>query len=438
MGFMKALHSLLFISALCGVARVWAADATNELAASAKQTSPADVAAAINATPDRDEDFIDTRILRDFIESRNLIQCRQKCGSLTIAGDVRAKWATASEVVRGEAKRGVNTETAINAFKSEFNLFMDYTTDNSWVTTKLRWSVLDGVDGGGPVKTDLDRAFMGYDIFESGAEDLYIEVGRTKLDYLFESRVEFGSLFNGIHLYYTNCDPRVGTLVIHGGPFVVDAFTNHYAWVVETSIKDLIWKGASIKYSMIDWFRFARTFGYGTKNELLTENNPRYRFLVSQMIFGYERTIDVYGCKLLYAYAAVLANHLAKRSPITEFTYSNKAWYVGFTLGKLCKAGDWSLDVNYQSVGAQAIPEFDMTGIGRGNADNAVFYNPPKFIAIDARGYGNFRGFQISALYALTNTLSMRAKAEWTKPLNVRLGGDFTYRAFEFVAIYAF
>ena len=39
-----------------------------------------------------DEDDVDPRVLRDFVESRGLIQCRQKEGTLTIAGDVRARW----------------------------------------------------------------------------------------------------------------------------------------------------------------------------------------------------------------------------------------------------------------------------------------------------------------------------------------------------------
>ncbi len=396
-----------------------------------------------------DDEFVDPKVLRDFIESRGLINCRQKCGTLTIAGDVRARWILATErfdndVVFFKDKRGF-TDQSNTLFKSEFNLFLDYVTDNSWVTTKLKWAVIDGVDPPQTIKTELDRAFIGYDVYNCCAEDFYVELGRTKLDYMFESRIEFSTFFNGIHFYYTNEYP-VGTLTLHGGPFVVDAFNDHYAYVAELGMKDVLVDGFSFRYSIIDWFRFARTTNFGNfqvgglQNKRVIENNPRYRFLVSQMLLGYETNIDFYGCKVLYLYAAALANHLAKRSPTTDFSYANKAWYVGFTLGKLCKGGDWSIDANYQYCQAQAVPEFDLSGIGHGNATNSLFSDalidglPPG----EAKGFTNYRGFQLTALYALSDTFSFRVKAEWTRPINANLGGDFRYKAFEMSAIYAF
>lgn len=391
-----------------------------------------------------DEDLVDPRVLRDFIESRGLIECRQKCGTLTIAGDARARWLAAGERVNGIKQRGAGTNTAINRFKSEFNLFMDYVDAKSWVSTKLKWTVFDGIDGGSSTKPELDRAFIGYDIYEKGEEDFYIELGRSRLDYMFESRVEFSSFFDGIHLFYTDEWPSIGTFAIHGGPFIIDSFTNHYAWVLETWIADWADTGLVFKYSFIDWRRHSPTLNYGNikdrSGKTLVSNNPRYRFLVSQMLFGYQREICFAGCKTLYLYSAVLANHGAKRSFTSNNKYANKAWYAGFTLGKLCKACDWSLDINYQYVQAQAVPEFDLSGIGHGNAANTLLsdailqgLNPGL-----ARGFTNFKGWQISLLYALTDTLSLRTKAEWSTPIDTSIGGTFFYKGFEMSAIYAF
>ena len=222
----------------------------------------------------REEDRVDPRVLRDFIESRGLIACRQKCGSLTIAGDARAKWTAAGEkgrlvtIDKGVLQpyqdnikmRGTGSDTALNRFRSEFNLLMDYADSRSWVTTRVKFNTFCGVDGGSETKLELDRAFPGYDLYSCGDdEDFYIEVGRTGLDNVFDSRVEFGSKFDGIHLFYTNYYEGVGTFTLHGGPFIVDAFTNHYAWVVETSVEDWCDTGFAVKYSLIDWSRFART-----------------------------------------------------------------------------------------------------------------------------------------------------------------------------------
>ncbi len=388
-----------------------------------------------------EEDNVDPRVLRDFIESRGLIECRQKCGKLVIAGDVRARWTCTGEKVKGDKKRGFGTFVPINRFRSEMNLFLDYETPCSWVSTKLRWSQNGGRDGGSETKTELERAFIGYDIYMKKELDFYVELGRSKLDYIFDSRVQFSSFFDGIHLYYTDIWPRVGTFVIHGGPFVIDSLTNHYGWVLETYVTKWAGTGFTFKYSIIDWERFAPTFNYSTRGtRALTKNNPRYRFLVSQMLIGYERKIDFLGCKTLFLYGAALKNHAAQRTFTSNFKRYDQAWYAGFTLGKLCKACDWSLDINYQSVQAFAIPEFDLSGIGHGNADGDFFAQAvilsrfPKA----AQGFTNYKGWQISLLYALTDTLSIRTKAEWSTPRNRSIGPDFFYKNFEMNFIYAF
>jgi hypothetical protein len=390
-----------------------------------------------------DEEFIDPHVLRDFIESKGLIECRKKTGLLTIAGDVRFRWIATGEQVNGEKQRGQGTQTAKDRYRSEVNLFFDYVAPRTWASTKLRLVNFDGKDGGSATKIEIDRAFIGYDIYKQGKEDFYIEIGRSKLDYIFDSRVEFTSTFDGIHLYYTRCWPSVGDFILHGGPFIVDSFTNHYAWIVETGI--LGWKGTGLgfKYSIIDWSRSSRTLDYGNLEESgkgRIPNNPRYSFIVSQMLFGYERKIDFLGCKTLYIYSAVLVNHDAKRTPTTKGQKLNGAWYAGFTLGKLCKACDWSIDLNYQSVQAQALPEFDLSGIGHGNAANVLLSDAiiQGFGPNNARGFTNYKGWSLSALYAMTDNLSLRAQAQYATPRNKSIGGDFKYKSFEMSVIYAF
>jgi hypothetical protein len=388
--------------------------------------------------------FLDPRVLRDFIESRGLIKCRQNEGNLILAGDTRARWTTIGETVNGDKVRGTGTKTAINSFVSDFNLILDYTALKGWVTNKIKFANYDGSDGGTAVKVTIDRAFMGYDIYHVGDTDFYIEIGRSKLDYLFESRVEFTTFFDGIHFFYTQKIPRCGQLTLHGGPFIIDSFTNHYGWAVEAFLVDWADTGFRFKYSIIDWHRSAPTLNYGNKlpdaGKITIENNPRYNFIVSQMLFGYEKKLEWPGCKLLYAYAAVLCNHDATRSPTTHGKKLNNAWYVGFTLGKLCKAFDWSLDINYQSVQAQAVPEFDLAGIGHGNAGNDLFSDAVilGLAPALARGFTNYKGWEASLLYALTDSLSMRAQAASTRPRNKSIGGDFNYVGFSMAVIFAF
>lgn len=407
---------------------------------------------------------IDPRILRDFIESRGMIECRHKTGTLTIAGDVRARWIGAGEKAvipygplagKYGAVRGAGTKTALNRFKSEFNLFMDYVAPSTWVSTKMRWSNYDGVDGGSATQTNMDRAFIGFDVFTEGPEDFYIEVGRSRLEYLFDSRVEFSSTFDGIHIYYTDVWPRIGTFVIHGGPFIVDSFTNNYAWAMETYVNRWVGTPLCLKYSLIHWRRRSTTKytgNYGTLKDnaakdipatkpLLVIDNPRYQFLISQILFFYDGKIKIMGSpKVFYPYAAALVNHDAKRWPSAGGKLANGAWYAGVTIGKLCKACDWSLDVNYQVVGAQAVPDFDLSGIGHGNTYEMLFSDSIlfNFVGERAQGFCNYRGWEASLMLALSENLSLRTKGQVSTPLNKSIGGDFFYKAFELSAIYAF
>lgn len=389
------------------------------------------------------DNFIDPRVLRDFIESRGLIKCRQKEGSLTIAGDVRARWSTVGEKLNGIKQRGTSTPTAVDKFKSEVNLFFDYAAPRTWVSNKLRWVNFDGKDGGTATKVDIERAFIGFDLHHVGETDAYIEIGRSRFDYLFESRVEFTSTFDGIHLYYTTCWPDVGTFTIHGGPFIIDSYTNHYGWVIETFVTKWRGTGFSYKYSLIDWHRHSPTQNYGNlpdSGTVTIPNNPRYSFIVSQMLFGYQRKLPWVHCKTFFAYGAVLMNHIPKRSPVTHGKKMNGAWYIGFTLGKLCKACDWSVDLNYQSVAAQAVPEFDLSGIGHGNAANQLLSDAiiQGLTANNAIGFTNYKGWEASGLFAISDSLSIRARAARTVPRNKSVGGSFRYKACDMTVIYAF
>jgi hypothetical protein len=390
-----------------------------------------------------DEDYVDPRVLRDFVESRGLIQCRQKEGTLTIAGDVRARWIAAGEKLKGEKQRGQGTEVAINRYKSEISIYLDYVAPRSWVTTKLKYVNFDGIDGGSSTRVDMERAFIGFDVFSQGEEDFYIEIGRSNLDYMFESRVQFSSIFDGIHIFYTREWPCVGIFTIHGGPFIVDNFTNHYAWILETFITNCYNTGFSLKYSIVDWFRHAETLNYGNledSGDILITNNPRYRFVISQWLLGYEKKIDFLNCKSLFIYGAVLHNWAARAHPQTNNKRLSNAWYAGFTLGKLCKACDWSIDINYQFVQAQAVPEFDLNGIGHGNAANGLLSDAiiTGLALSDVRLFTNFKGWEANLLFALTDTLSLRTKAQYTVPINKSVGGPFHYKGFEMSVIYAF
>ena len=117
---------------------------------------------------------------------------------------------------------------------------------------------------------------------------------------------------------------------------------------------------------------------------------------------------------------------------------------MGFSIGELRKPGDWSVDINYQWVAAQAIPSFDVSGIGRGNAARVGFYtlkprgeggpNTRK----NAVGSTNYKGLAIDFLYVITNNLTMSQSYRQSINLNKTIGPAIKYRQYEIEFIYAF
>ena len=57
---------------------------------------------------------------------------------------------------------------------------------------------------------------------------------------------------------------------------------------------------------------------------------------------------------------------MRRKISLTNGKRANAGGYAGFTLGELKKKNDWSLDINYQVVQAQAVPDYDSSGIGLG------------------------------------------------------------------------
>lgn len=405
-----------------------------------------------------DEDDVDPKILRQFIQDQGLIESRNKEGRLIIAGDARTRFSRTTEKLRGVRQRGFNEVAQVdtNIYKNEMNLYLDYLAPTSWAETRIKFAVFAGKDGGSLTRVDLDRAFLGYEIYEDGEDEFYIEGGRNRLDVLFDSKIEFSGIFDGILITFRKNIPKIGFFDIHGGPMLVNAYANHYAWIVETSLKNILESQFSFKYSFVDWQKRGTTRFFGLRNTKIEEilalttpngfqfqlrNNPRYRFIISQFLIGYEfKPHEATFCKTSWLYIGGLINHAARRITQTGFTRQNLGWYAGYTLGKMKVAGDWSIDLNYQFVEAQAVPDFDLAGIGRGNAAgflfaDAIIQGLAPHLSV---GYANYKGFEITVLYALTDSLSFKARAQKTTPVNRGIGGSFSYSNIEFGAIFAF
>ena len=367
-----------------------------------------------------DKDNDDMEALRRWIRDKRMVTVKEIGGDLSLSGEVRTEFQDTNETKNGIRQRGKNAATTKPqyAWDVEVNIMIDYRTDRTWAAIKL------------------EKAYLGGRIVAGDTFTFDGEIGRRFLYNVFDSRIEFASLFDGVLFRMSKAFPSVGDFYLNGGAFLIDDKVNHYGYIAEMGALRIGNVGLNMKYSIVDWYK-------PYANRL---NDLRYKYLVSQFLTSYQFYPEWIGKRLIKFYAAGLRNHLADGVEQTNHERQNWGWYAGVSIGLVKKQGDWALDANYQWVQAQAIPEFDVSGIGRGNAEGIGLYtnnadgNPASGATTRETAVGNcnYKGFEIEALYAFTDNLTLLQNFKFSNTLNKNIGPNLRYKQYEAEFIYAF
>jgi len=417
-----------------------------------------------------DPDSKDMDALRRWLRDKRFVTMKEIGGDLSLSGEVRTEFQAVNERTNGIQQRD-NPDLAPNfpkpkpmyAWDVEVNLMLDYRTDRTWAAIKVEFDNDMGIRSGTTNRIRLEKAYLGGRILPGDSFIIDAEIGRRNLFNVFDSKVEFSSLFDGGLFRFNKAFDSLGDYYFNGGAFLVDDITNHYGYIGEMGALGIGNTGMNLKYSLINWYRPGGENEEGNTAYETALINQRYRFLVSQILTYYQFYPQWIGKKLIKIYAAGLMNHLAIGSKFvgmhpagmqdvviptqiipTGGEKANIAWYAGVSIGVVKKQGDWAIDANYQWVQAQAYPDFDNLGIGRGNAAGIGLYT----LNADGSGGGttqktaggntNFKGVQIEALYAITNNLVVQQNFNYSNTLNTNIGPDEKYRQYEIEFIYAF
>ena len=425
----------------------------------------------------------DFEAVREFLKSRRTIEKSKEHPDLKITGDVRTEWRHMEESSRGvdlRTGKRIDSEAIVyehefripklpisaNDFDIEFNMRFDYATERTWAVAQVQFDNSAGVNDNELSNTEdprgfhgsgicnrvcVRKAFVGYNVYENGCSRFDVEIGRSSIYNAFDSRIQFDSRYDGILLYYESKIPFMDKWYWQIGGLVVDERVNQLAWLTEIGFINIYDCGIDFKYSFIDWEK------HGV-NRFGVRNPEGFKFLNSQFTLAY-RFNPEWLCKKVKLYGAFLINHAGSRmkyaphskiltkhgQPVTvggvpvkvpDYTETahdqNKGWYIGCLIGEVKKEGDWSFDACYQVVQAFAIPDGDVSGIGRGNVlDESV-------TGIGARGNTNFQGWRFEGLYALTDNFTVDSIIEFTHAFKNKIGGKHTYSKFELETIYAF
>lgn len=386
----------------------------------------------------RDPEVDDMEALRRWIRDKRMVTVKEIGGDLSLSGEVRTEFQDTTEVRNGIAQRGRDGafDKPQYAWDVEVNIMIDYRTDRTWAAIKLEFDNDMGQRSGTVNNIKLEKAYLGGRIVPGDTFTIDAEIGRRYLFNVYDSKIEFGSLFDGVLFRFNKAWPSIGDFYFNPGALLVDDKVNHYAYVAELGALRVANVGLNLKYSIIDWYK-------PYANEL---NKLRYKYVISQFLANYQFYPEWIGKRLIKIYGAALTNHLAAGVEQTNGKRQNWGWYAGVAIGLVKKQYDWAVDVNYQWVQAQSVPNFDASGIGRGNAAGVGFYtlnangdpNSGATTNLTAVGGTNYKGFEIEALYAFTDNLTVQQVFKYSTTLNKNIGPNLRYRQYEIEFIYAF
>jgi len=457
----------------------------------------------------------DDQPLREFVESKENIDVRRKAQNLEISGDVRFEWTSIQE--KGVAlymnphshQREIsdrlhsppsfyqdyrnlrggkhvdydNLPLSVNDFDVEFNLKIKYTFKDAWAKAHLQFDNPAGIKGRNPcfgsfpvfnqegskvVKTvprdsrlamkgsgegmflTLKRAYIGYNIFADGKHRLDLEIGRQKLDDIFDSEIQFSNRFDGALLRFASALEDRFDWYCLAGAFVIDERVNHFGYATEIGLLDIYGTGIDLKYSFIDWKKRGqnRCFIFNPLGTQFQNSQVTLTYTFLRKIFCKEMPFELYG--------GFLINHAAKKTVFSHGKKKNLGWYAGLYIGNNVKKGDWSFDIEYVGVQAQAVSEYDVGSIARGNIlnetlldiieesfshqsfDSSSFPSSYVFGYFPRRGNTNFVGWRFEFLYTMTDNFSVDMVYEFSNEEDQRIGGPHRYRDFEIEVVYAF
>ncbi|MBM3192291.1 MAG: hypothetical protein FJZ63_06560 [Chlamydiae bacterium] len=375
--------------------------------------------------------------LKEWVQAKKqVVGIKSLGGELTFSGEVHAGMSYTNEVVNNIRQRGHGgavPAVGSREFLVEMDLLMNYRTDITWATAKVKFKNRAGSASGTADKVSLDRAFLGVRFLEGETYTMALEAGRRKLNYTFDSIIQFSAFMDGLLYKYDQSIETVGDLYFYGGPFVVDFTEDHYAYVFELGVLNIGNTGLYTKYSFIDW---------DTKSYSNHLKDDAFRFINSQLTLGYKIVPKWLG-KVLTVYGAGLVNSAAKPLAITDYKKANYAWYIVWAMGEARKQGDWSLQVDYQYVMPQAVPTYDCAGIGRGNAAGVGFYSVDnKYTTPTTRataaGNTNYKGFEVIFLYLFTNNLTLRQSYQMSIRQDKQVGPIFRFKQYGMELVYLF
>ncbi len=342
----------------------------------------------------------------------------------SIDGDVGATWDTTHEVLGSQPQVGTGSGRPNDAFNVGTKLQFLYKAGRTWGGARIGFDNGAGIFGGTANAIKLSRAFIGYHFVTHGPFICDLTAGRRSLTQMFDSQLMYRNYGDGACLFLNYQWKNVMEIQVTNGVFIN---TNSVAfWVMSARLFNIANKGFYINYSYNDWG------GNRPSNSLSLIDT---KFYISQVLAGWECNPKWLKTEFK-AFGAFLVNSGATENILSTFKKENLAGYVGVQFGRARKRNDIAVQGQLQVCQLQAVPDWDFSGIGRGNAARGSLFTSTTLKGVN--GNTNYKGFQIQVLYALSTNLTLQATLKRSLSLNNHIGLPSNFTKFSLESSFTF
>jgi hypothetical protein len=331
-------------------------------------------------------------------------------GQLDIMVEAAPRWAYVHEKLGGQNQVGPGTPFSNFDYKIDSNMQVNYKKGRTFAQTKLSFNNAAGLLSGQSSSIELSRASIGYHFVTSGPFTFDTIVGRRGLDLMYNSKLQFKGFMDGITGNGGYGIPKIGEARVTGGFYMR---RNHKLGIVATRIYNIADTSAYYNYTLAGWS--------GLPGDAI-KDLVRWKFVTSQHLVGWDTNIFKNNFQV---FGAVIINHGAKKTFLTRGSKQNLAGYTGFQFGRTAKKHDFAFQGQLQLCQAQAIPDWDMNGIGRGNKNKGALYKANNIREVN--GNGNFMGYEMQLSYAVSDFVTSKFKIQRSVSLTDKIGLPASY-----------
>ncbi len=415
-------------------------------------------ARAANSNYTQANDLLDTVNQKDLWAVRDWLKTKRvalntKSGDLSIAGDIKAEWRNVHEILGSlELTSGAGSPGtwSNNLYTIDFRLYFDYKADKTWASVKLEFSNAAGTFNGEANQIALNRANMGYHLFDDGIQRLDVIVGRLRSYEMYDSEIQFNSTLDGFTGTYAITLDNFADVSLRGGGYIVDQSENHPVWIIQAGMYDILDSGLYLEYAFTDWHKesqMAKVITNVASGATTSIGNAKWDYITNQFILGYVFNPEIFSMDVRL-FGGILWNAHASSNDILRLSrgklphsFKNLAGWVALQIGSVERAGDWAFQAQWQVVEALSIPDWDISGIGTGNSTSSSLFGFNAFssaVNFPGNGNGNYNGWELDLLYSVTNELVMELRIQRALAEEKQIGLPLNYTNFILAAIYGF